>query len=72
MFAFLVAAIVEGIKTLLESLLSLFSEFTLQLSTTAFAVLAVNAAAAFLRSLDSSPASLSMCSGHGGLCRVAR
>jgi hypothetical protein len=47
MFAFLVAAIVEGIKTLLESFLSLFGEFTLQLSTTAFAVLAVNAAAAF-------------------------
>jgi hypothetical protein len=54
MFAFLVAAIVEGIKTLLQSLVSLFGEFTLQLSTTAFAVLAVNAAAAFaLTRLDS-------------------
>jgi hypothetical protein len=54
MFAFLVAAIVEGIKTLLQSFVSLFGEFTLQLSTTAFAVLAVNAAAAFaLSRLDS-------------------
>jgi hypothetical protein len=53
-FAFLVAAIVEGIKTLLQSFVSLFGEFTLQLSTTAFAVLAVNAAAAFaLTRLDS-------------------
>jgi hypothetical protein len=53
-FAFLVAAIVEGIKSLLESFLSLFGEFTLQLSTTFFAVLAVNAAAAVaLTRLDS-------------------
>jgi hypothetical protein len=53
-FAFLVAAIVEGIKTLLQSFVSLFGEFTLQLSATAFAVLAVNAAAAFaLTRLDS-------------------
>jgi Vacuolar protein sorting-associated protein 62 len=53
-FAFLVAAIVEGIKALLQSFVSLFGEFTLQLSTTAFAVLAVNAAAAFaLTRLDS-------------------
>jgi hypothetical protein len=53
-FAFLVAAVVEGIKALLEAFLSLFGEFTLQLSTTFFAVLAVNAAAAVaLTRLDS-------------------
>ena len=53
-FAFLVAAIVESVKALLESFLSLFGEFTIELSTTVFAVLAVNAAAAVvLTRLDS-------------------
>jgi hypothetical protein len=53
-FAFLVAAMVETIKTLLESFLSLFGEFTLAVSSTAFAFLALNAAAAVaLTRLDS-------------------
>jgi hypothetical protein len=53
-FAFLVVALVETIKTLLESFLSLFGEFTLAVSSTAFAFLALNAAAAVaLTRLDS-------------------